>query len=109
MLVSQKQRLFVQILLAEVRPPAIAASRMGPHIVETQIAARVCVQSIRTVAQPSGMFSACRKFFNSANRFHALAGVAVRRLLVLSFTLCPDVLQPRVAIRFAIAIHSAVE
>ena len=54
---SQKQRLFVQILLAEVRLPAIAASRMGPHIAKTQIAARVCVQSIRTAAQPSGMFS----------------------------------------------------
>lgn len=80
---SQKQRLFVQILLAEVLLPAIAASRMGPHIAKTQIAARVCVLSIRTVAQPSGMFSVCRKFSNSAIRFHALAGVAVRRLLVL--------------------------
>ena len=57
MLVSQKQRLFVQILIVEVRLPVIVVSRMGPHIAETQIAARVCVQSIRTVAQPSGMFS----------------------------------------------------
>jgi len=56
-LVSQKQRLFVQILLAEVLLLAIVASRMGPHIAKMQIAARVCVQSIRTVAQPSGMFS----------------------------------------------------
>ena len=56
-LVSQKQHLFVQILLAEVLLRAIVASRMGPHIAKTQIAARVCVQSIRTVAQPSGMFS----------------------------------------------------
>ena len=108
LLVSRQQRLFVQILLAEVRLPAIVASRMGPHIAKTQIAARVCVQSMCTVAQPSGMFSVCRKFFNSANRFHALAAVAVRRLLVLSFTLCPDVLQPHVAIRFATVIHSAV-
>ena len=82
-LVSQKQHLFVQTLLAEVRLPAIVASRMGPHIAKTQIAARVCVQSMCIVAQPSGMFSVCRKFFNFANRFHALAGVAVRRLLVL--------------------------
>ncbi len=57
MLVSQKQRLFVQILIVEVRLLVIVVSRMGPHIAETQIAARVCVQSIRTVAQPSGMFS----------------------------------------------------
>ena len=56
-LVSQKQHLFVQTLLAEVRLPAIVASRMGPHIAKTQIAARVCVQLIRTVAQLSGMFS----------------------------------------------------
>ena len=56
-LVSQKLRLFVQILLAEVLLLAIVAYRMGPHIVKTQIAARVCAQSIRTVAQPSGMFS----------------------------------------------------
>lgn len=56
-LVSQKQHLFVQTLLAEVLLPAIVASRMGPHIAKTQIAARVCVQLIRTVAQLSGMFS----------------------------------------------------
>jgi hypothetical protein len=55
--VSQKLRLFVQILLAEVLLLAIVAYRMGPHTVKTQIAARVCAQSIRTVAQPSGMFS----------------------------------------------------
>ena len=102
------QRYFAQILLAEVRLPVIVVSRMGPHIAKTQIAARLCVYSMSTVAQPSGMFSVCRKFSNCAIRFHALAEVAVRRLLVLSFTLFQDVLQPRVAIRFATAIHSAV-
>jgi len=57
MLVSRKQRLFVQILIAEVLLLAIVASPTGPHIAKMQIAARVCAQSIRTVAQPSGMFS----------------------------------------------------